>query len=714
MRILFRHITLLLSLLCGIAAWGQDFNPSDPAEPGVPPSKLEVVVVPADAGSVSGTGRYVSGTKVNLYAHANTGFRFINWTDSEGKELSTSTSMTFIKGEGTERLTANYVFDPNAPDDPASVLYYRLTLTATEGGTVSGGGRYQAGQQVTLRANANSGFDFEGWYDTAGNKLSSNMTFTYTTSDEDQTIEGRFIFNPNSPEEPIAEDTRTITVTATDGGTVYLSSKRAVVGSTISISANTNTGYIFQGWYLNDEFYTDKQSFSYTVTEEQNQHFEARFVFSPNSPEEPSTPSGKTKDYAFYLMNKVTKPGDVARFPVFLSNIEPLTDITFQLSFASELKHDLGSIEVSPRAVGYQTRHQAVNDTTYIFSLTGGQLPAGNAAIVTISVPIPEDIATAKGYPVKINQVSLTGVDGSTRTASTRNGRISVYKLGDSNGDDDINVADLAGVACFMLDTPEDYLVYYAADMDGNTVVEERDFDILVDSILCLDDVTPPSTVRLHRKAPDHNETLSRLEIDNVVYKSPGVSVIKIPICLVNLNKIAGFQFDMRLGDNTEIATDENGDFVIELAPSSPAGHLLKYQLKASDGHLRLICSSKSNSLFADDSNEVIYVVLKVRGNIDTYNIKLENIVMTDARAVSYFPDDITAQIVVKEKTTKRGDVNGDDVVDIADVVAVINVILGKNSNDGADVNGDGKVDQKDAEAILEIMADPSLMIPGS
>ena len=52
-----------------------------------------------------------------------------------------------------------------------------------------------------------------------------------------------------------------------------------------------------------------------------------------------------------------------------------------------------------------------------------------------------------------------------------------------------------------------------------------------------------------------------------------------------------------------------------------------------------------------------------------------------------------------------KGDVNGDGTVDISDVNAVINIMLGKGqSNDAADVNGDGKVDISDVNVVINIM----------
>ena len=52
-----------------------------------------------------------------------------------------------------------------------------------------------------------------------------------------------------------------------------------------------------------------------------------------------------------------------------------------------------------------------------------------------------------------------------------------------------------------------------------------------------------------------------------------------------------------------------------------------------------------------------------------------------------------------------QGDINGDDTVDIADVNAVINMMLGKAAQTAAgDINGDGSVDIADVNAVINLM----------
>ena len=52
-----------------------------------------------------------------------------------------------------------------------------------------------------------------------------------------------------------------------------------------------------------------------------------------------------------------------------------------------------------------------------------------------------------------------------------------------------------------------------------------------------------------------------------------------------------------------------------------------------------------------------------------------------------------------------RGDVTGDDKVDIADVNAIINIMLGKaDQSPAGDMTGDGQVDIADVNAVINIM----------
>ena len=76
---------------------------------------------------------------------------------------------------------------------------------------------------------------------------------------------------------------------------------------------------------------------------------------------------------------------------------------------------------------------------------------------------------------------------------------------------------------------------------------------------------------------------------------------------------------------------------------------------------------------------------------------------------VIWVQDPLTNQPMLKVFMTNgiKGDVNGDGIVDVADIASVIDCMSGNGrvSKERADVNGDGTVDVADIAAIIDIMA---------
>ena len=487
-----RYLSLLILLLSSIGSWAQDdepFNPASPDEPAPPGNvpMLTLVADPVDGGTVSGAGWYNAGAQVTLRAYNKTNFTFDRWADADGNTVSTSSQFKYTKKAGDETLTAYFRFSPGSPAEPveiAQLIYHQLTLVAEEGGSVSGGGKYLPNTSVYLSASLNTGFVFNGWYDEEGTLVSTSQSFYYTTQAKPVTLTARFRFNPGSPSEPPMPDLLLmykLTVSAEEGGTVNTGGSTMKEGATTMLTATANTGYVFMGWYKGDNLYNANRSFTFTMGTE-DVSLVARFDFRPSGPSEPSTPT--TTKHAFYLMNKVTKPGAVIQYPIYLSNVRTVKDMEFQLTFPNCLQPNTESIGMSERALGYTATCTPNGDGSYVLSLTGGEVPAGNSAVVVFTIPVPEDIATAQNYQVLINQVTVTEEDETLTTASTRNGRISVYKNGDSNGDDVVNVIDVTNTISCILGEPPSEFIPEAADTNDHDGINVVDVTNIIDIIL--------------------------------------------------------------------------------------------------------------------------------------------------------------------------------------------------------------------------------------
>lgn len=132
-------------------------------QPEPEPVEYTLTVSAADGGTVSTEGgTYEEGTEVTITASANEGYRFTGW---EGND-STNESLT-ITLNADQTLQALFELIP----------IYTLTVTTSEGGTVSSeGGEYQEGTEVEVTATPNEGYEFVGWE--GSDETSSELTFS--------------------------------------------------------------------------------------------------------------------------------------------------------------------------------------------------------------------------------------------------------------------------------------------------------------------------------------------------------------------------------------------------------------------------------------------------------------------------------------------------------------------------------------------------------
>lgn len=482
-------ITMVMCLAWHITTYGQTpFDPTSPPDPGTPQLKhtLTLVATPSEGGTVSGGGTYVDGSRVNLYASAKTGYTFEAWSDAEGMVISTSSSYQYTTKAANETLYAHFRFTPSSPDEPSepgTILYYRLTVEATQGCTVSGGGRYLANSRVSLSASLETGYEFVNWTNEDGDVVSTSRSFSYTKKAKNEVLTANCRFNPSAPSEPTDPILRHwVKATCSDGGTVSGNiNDRILEGDTYYLYVNKNQGYEFLGWYLNGEQYTVLTSFTGTMGKE-NLNFEARFRFNPDSPAEP--PMAAVNLYSFYLMTVNGKPGDIVEYPINLANEQIVRDVNIRLMFPAGMEVDPMDYVLSDNAVGYnvtiaevQEEYAAIEEgaKVYDFSFIGGETSPATQPLITFKVKIPEDAPTGGNYQVKINQISMAMEDGTAVTARTRNGRIGVYKLGDSNGDDSVDIIDKRNI------------VNYAASKEVAEFIEEVS-DVNADGIIDISD----------------------------------------------------------------------------------------------------------------------------------------------------------------------------------------------------------------------------------
>ena len=131
---------------------------------------IELSCDPLEGGTVSGGGTYEVGTQCTVTAVANAGYTFINWTEN-GNQVSSEAQYTFMVTTGRS-LVANFTNQS-----------YLITaeVTPDNSGTVTGAGGYNYGEECTLTATANNGYDFVKWTK-GGTTVSTDATYSFAVA----------------------------------------------------------------------------------------------------------------------------------------------------------------------------------------------------------------------------------------------------------------------------------------------------------------------------------------------------------------------------------------------------------------------------------------------------------------------------------------------------------------------------------------------------
>ena len=219
-------------------------------EAGIETYTLTLAALPADGGTVVGGGEYEEGDVVTVAAIANSGYVFVNWTNETNDVVSTTASFNYTMPAADVTLTANF---------EAVVPTYTLTLVANPvaGGTVTGAGVYEEGDEVAITATANNGYEFVNWTDASNEVVSTAANFSFTMPAANVTLTANF--------NQTASYVLTLIANPADGGVVS-GAGAFEAGDEVAVSATANSGYEFVNWTNeSDEVISTTASFNYTM-----------------------------------------------------------------------------------------------------------------------------------------------------------------------------------------------------------------------------------------------------------------------------------------------------------------------------------------------------------------------------------------------------------------------------------------------------------------
>lgn len=163
--------------------------------------------------------------------------------------------------------------DDITPSDNHPTKYLLKTYSSTDeygnAGTYTEiNSQYIAGDVVELEATVKSGYNFVGWFvnDTC---VSEDLRYTYTMRANSVNIEARYNY--------FTVLTSSYSNDYEKAGTyTELKSQKVSVGEQVTVEATVNTGYNFEGWYINDTCVSEDLIYSF-VMKSKNVELEAKF-----------------------------------------------------------------------------------------------------------------------------------------------------------------------------------------------------------------------------------------------------------------------------------------------------------------------------------------------------------------------------------------------------------------------------------------------------
>ncbi|MBR5843929.1 MAG: leucine-rich repeat protein [Bacteroidaceae bacterium] len=176
---------------------------------------------------------------------------------------------------------------------------------------------------------------------------------------------------------------------------------------------------------------------------------------------------------------------------------------------------------------------------------------------------------------------------------------------------------------------------------------------------------------------------------------------IPMNVELVNKAPISSIQCDVYLPEGLSIK-----NFAATLSNRATDNHTISVS-KLSNGAIRILIMSMTAAAIEGNDGELFTLWLIANDNYNSESvITIRNIVMTDTDVIEYTPQDVVVKCSVRGSIL--GDANGDEKINVTDIVLLAKYILNDYNETfdtvAADVNQDGKINISDIVAIANMI----------
>ena len=177
--------------------------------------------------------------------------------------------------------------------------------------------------------------------------------------------------------------------------------------------------------------------------------------------------------------------------------------------------------------------------------------------------------------------------------------------------------------------------------------------------------------------------------IDNVIYITPvkadAGETKALSICMKNKAEIRGFQFDLYLPDGVTIAVNKKGKMLVSLNSSrldEDDEHSILVE-QQEDSSYRFLCNSMYEETFLGNDGEIATVTLNIDASMadGVYPVVIKNQKLSETDISKHYETELVETTMTignpeVDPAFRRGDANGDGVINMQDVMFIVNYIL--------------------------------------
>ena len=203
----------------------------------------------------------------------------------------------------------------------------------------------------------------------------------------------------------------------------------------------------------------------------------------------------------------------------------------------------------------------------------------------------------------------------------------------------------------------------------------------------------------------DETMLRNRLYVENISLRSGTSKTIAIK--LDNEKTLIACEFYMQLPEGFSIEEDEDGYPVADIEDARSNRHTLQVSNEGNRLY-HFLCYSNNNNAFKGNTGDFITLPLVAAEDMegDTYKAAIKNVIFSDENKKEVNLLDSDFDITVTNITP--GDANGDDKINVMDIVETVSCIMGNPSANfvaaAVDFDGNGTVNVMDLVNLVEII----------